>query len=493
MDVSAIDKKTLEEKLGVKIPLEPWSHQKEGLLRAHNEPNFAFFFDVGVGKTFTSITSSRAKMARQGRAMKVLVITPLLTLRNWMMEWRKYSNIDHAKIIPLTGTGAKRAKTVKDNPKAQVFIASYETTLMADVVRSLLEWGPEILIVDESQKVKSHTAKRSKAVRMISGYVRYRYLLSGTPILKDPMDLFSQFLILDQGLTFGTNFFEFQRKYFYDKNERMPSLKHFPKWVLKKNAEDAIKERISRISMSAKKSEVLDLPPYLVKSIPLAMTGEQEKAYKEMAKDLVTYLDGKSCTAPMALTKSLRLMQIVSGFISLEDIDGTKSERRFEKHTKKLALYELLEDLAPNHKVLVWAVWKQNYIDIRQVFAALGLKHVELTGETNAAEKFRGMDQFNNDPDIRVALCHPGAGGVGVNLVAASYNVYYSRTFSLEEYLQSQARCYRGGSEIHESVTEINLTIENSIDEIVMDALTNKSDMSNRIIGELSAKLRSQL
>lgn len=484
MDVSADLKKTLEEKTGLKLNFTPWAHQVEGVLRSLDKDHFGFFFQIGTGKSATTITAIRAKMAKDKKLYRVLVVTPLITLKNWMREWRNFSEIDHSKIIPLTGTGKKRAELVRKG--ATVFIASYESLLQKDVFNALVDWGPEILVVDELQRCKNHKAQRSKKVRELSDMTTYRFGLTGTPILQSPMDLFSEMLVIDQGETFGKSCFAFKSQYFFDKNAGMPASKYFPDWKLRKGAEEEIKKKLSACTMQALKSEVLDLPPYVVKTVPLEMDGEQSRMYQEMEKDFISYCADKACVATMALTKGLRLLQIASGFCALEDIHGNKHEVRFADHTKRKALRELLEDIAPFHKVIVWAVFKQNYADIREVCQSLGFKHVELTGEISTEEKFKNMDAFNNDPSVRVCVGHPQSGGVGVNLVAASVNIYYSRSFSLEDYLQSQGRAYRGGSEIHESITEINLVVEKTIEETVVNSLIGKINISDRILRDIA-------
>ena len=114
------------------------------------------------------------------------------------------------------------------------------------------------------------------------------------------------------------------------------------------------------------------------------------------------------------------------------------------------ALRDLLEDLTPEHKVIVWAVFKQNYRDIAKVCADLKIEYVTLSGEQSTKEKNDAVEKFKTNPDTKVIIANPQAGGVGVNLQEASYSIFYSRNFSLENDLQAEARNYRGGSEIHE-------------------------------------------
>lgn len=479
------------QEIGIDPLIEPWDHQVRGLKQAMPLDGFGFFFEVGTGKSLTSILAARAKMARDKTPYRVLVITPLITLTNWQNEWRKFSRIDHSKIIMLKGTGKQRVEMVKKHfNSAQVFIASYETVTMVPVMNELLRWAPGITIVDEVHRCKNHKANRSIATAVISKRSKYRFVLTGTPILKNPMDLFGIFLIMDGGETFGKNFYQFRGQYFYDKNVNMPSLKKFPDWRITDAKSDEIKQKIRRSTATAVKSECLDLPPYVVKDIVFELEGDQLKVYRELEKDFIAYIEDKACVATMALTKAIRLQQISSGYISLEDLEGNKHVRKFEHNPRKKILAELLGDIAPHHKVIVWAVFKENYSDIEEVCRELGLGWVGIHGEIPAAEKFRNVDKFNTDPDCRVLYGHPGSGGVGINLVVANHSIFYSRSFSLENDLQAEARNYRGGSEVHSSITRINLVAEKTIDELVAKRLAAKQSMSDKIIFDIAKELK---
>lgn len=466
----------------------PWAHQIEGVIRSLPYEGFCFFFETGTGKTYTAILTARVKMALDKKQYRVLVVTPLITQKNWMYEWRKFSPIDHAKIIPLLGSGKKRVEQVDDN--AQVIIASYESMTMNPVFDRIMAWGPDILIVDELHKCKSHTSRRSKAVHKMATLAKYRIGLTGTPMLKDPMDLFSQLKAIDLGGTFGHNFHQFKNTYFFDANAGRATLKNFPLWVVRKGAADAIAKKLQPITMTAKKSLCLDLPPYIVKNVEVPISGEQLRFYNDLKKDFIAYIDGKQCVTTMAMTKAMRMLQVIAGFCMLEDMEGNKYERAFDENPRKGALKEVVESLPPDAKYLIWTVHRRTYQDIRETLDGIGHRFVELHGEVSPKDKFKAVDDFTNDPSIRAVIGHPLSGGVGVNLIAASYNIYYTRDWSLEAYLQSQARCYRGGSERHTSITEINLVTPDSIDETVMKRLASKQEASDRMIYDIAKELK---
>ena len=304
---------------------ELWEHQKEALRRANllpridpQEAGFGLFFEPGTGKTATAIHWLRGLMNGHKRFLRTLVFCPPIVVPNWKEEFALNSAIDPGRIALLTGSGEKRLKTFEQS-HAGVFVTNYEALLMKPLYAAMKAWQPEAIIFDESHYLKTHNAKRSKlAERLANGgpTIPYKQILSGTPVLKDAMDLFFQFLILDGGLTLGGNYYVFRALYFSDRNAGMPRDRYFPKWELKTLQKDgfdaakALSERIATRSMAVKKLDCLDLPPLVRKVIRVPLSGEQKRLYNEMKKDFLTYYRDKACVATLAITKALRLQQI---------------------------------------------------------------------------------------------------------------------------------------------------------------------------------------
>ncbi len=467
--------------------IQPWKHQLEAIEKAKDLPCFALFFEMGAGKTSTTINILRYKFNAERKFMRTLVIAPIITLENWRSEFKKYSKIDPKKVLVLQGSQIQRCKQLSkaiDTDPERIVVTNYESLLMKDLFEALQYWHPEALVLDESHKCKDPKSKRTKAATILSDQIRYKYILSGTPILNTPMDIFSQFRIMDGGASFGKNFFGFRAEYFYDKNAGMPRDKYFPDWRIRPGSLERINAKIFEKGMRVTKEECMDLPPLVRQEISVEMVSEQARIYREMKKDLVTYLGDKACVATLALTKALRLMQIASGFVKLED----GSVVRIKDNPKKAALKELLEELTPHHKVIVWAVFKENYEQIREVCGELGIQYVEVHGDIPTQEKFKNVDRFNADPECRVFLGHPGSGGIGINLVVASYSIFYSRSFSLEHDLQAESRNHRGGSKEagHSKITRIDLLASNTIEGEVVKKLANKEEISESLLRSIS-------
>ena len=483
-----------------------WKHQIEAFERGKNLDGFGLFFEMGAGKTKTAIEFWRHKCNTHKRFLKTLVLCPPIVIRNWKDEFLKNSKVTPDQVVLLTGPGAKRLKDFKAIEGAKIVVTNYESLLMEDLFEAFQDWGIEVIILDESHKCKEPKTERTKrAVRLANGKrtktgewvhypIRYRYILSGSPILNSPLDLFSQYLILDGGETFGQNQYVFRAEYFYDKNAGMPKHKYFPDWRIREGALERINAKIQATSMRVEKKDCMDLPDLVRQTVKVDMTPDQAKAYKAMKQDFLAFVkDPKggdhTAVAKLALEKALRLQQIASGFVKA--VDGKNVS--FEKTPKIDALKELLTELTPHSKVIVWAVWKENYEQIRNLCDDLKIRYVEVHGETPANQRFENVDVFNHDSECRVFLGHPGSGGIGINLVVAPYSVFFSRTFSLEHSLQAEARNHRGGSEIHDKITRIDLVAADTIDELVQKALANKLEISDKVLrAEIALELKKQ-
>lgn len=459
-----------------------WKHQEEAV----TQPEIiGLLWDPGTGKTLTQITKLRRLYNEEKKILPTLILAPVIVLNNWKDEWLKFSKMPEERIIILSGPTKKRIKMVEAAKEKFggnfIAITNYEAlTTRGGFFECLQDWGPVCIVADESHRIKNHTSKRSKQTIKLGDKASHKFILTGTPILNSPMDIFAQFRFLDGGRTFGRNFYTFRNIYFYDKNASMPKDRYFPNWVVREDTYEEMNKKIYEKCSRAVKSQCLDLPPLVTKTINVPMSPEQSKLYAAMERDFIAFLDESDATivAQLAITKTLRMRQILSGFVKTDEekIVYLKESPRIK------ALEELLEMIATNHKVLVWSVFVPEYELIRRVCEKLKLTYVEAHGGISNKAKYEAVDKFNNDPDVRVFIGHPGSLGIGINLVASSYSIYLSRSYSLEERDQSQARNYRGGSEQHESITHIDIVAPETIDEVILQAIENKTNVAEAIL-----------
>jgi len=485
-----------------------WQHQIEAVKRARSLPYYALHFEAGTGKTLTAIQIMRERFNTKRRILRTLIFCPPIVIGNWREEWFKFTKIDRKDVIALTGTGAQRLKVFQQNAfneekqrKGKVFITNYESLLMAPLYKSFIEWAPEQFVHDESHRTKSHSGKMAQALDLLTNkYSKpsLRLNLTGTAILNNPMDLFMQFKILMGGfptlesLVTGkhiTNFFQFRMTYFEDKNAKWRGQEnYFPDWKPKPSTTELFGRLLASVSMSVDKADCLDLPGEIDVTIPVPLTKEQRADYHKFEQDMVIQKEGYNYTADIAMVKALRLMQIASGFISgmtaPDESEMQPIKYEYKDTEREKALKELLEQLCveKGKKCLVWAVWKQNYETIKKVCDELKIRYVECHGLVSARGKEEARRSFIQDGEIKVWIGHPYSGGIGVNLIVAPYTIWYSRSFSLEQYEQAKARNYRGGQT--EKVTHYHLVAQDTIEPEIVDSLRNKKSIADLIMSK---------
>jgi SNF2 family DNA or RNA helicase len=480
----------------LKFKIPPWEHQHKAIAAATGrQDGYAFFMEMGTGKTCSAINTLRWKCYQAKTLLRTLVFCPPVVRVNWRREFEAHSTIHPGKVHVLEKSQPKRLEVFSQKafedcfgptsiPKPGVFITNYESLQMKMLFELFKTWRPQVVIFDEAHKIKNPKAKRTKLALELADLADYKLLLTGTPILNSPMDVWALFRALDGGETFERNFFAFRAKYFMDRNAGMPKQKYFPNWQPIPGVEKTFHEKIYRKAIRVMKKDCLDLPPLVKKRIHVEMSPEQAKAYREMEANFIAYLEDKACVASLAITKALRLQQMVSGFIV--DDEGETSE--FKKQPRLEALKDILGELVGQHKVIVWSHFRPSYAPIARVCDALGVRHVTLYGGMTDRQRQAAIDDFQTKKEVRVIIANQAAGGTGVNLTAASYAVYFSRGFKLEDDLQSEARAHRGGSEVHEKITRIDLVTPETIDEVILDALAQKENMAESIL-----KLRDHL
>lgn len=466
--------------------IQPWKHQLDAIERFKHEVCGALFLDMGCGKSATFVNILRHKYEAQGFVVPTLVLCPAIVVENWRREWLMHSDLKDYQVVTLTGSGAERLeqfRLVAVDPH-KVVITNYEALLMKGMHEVLKKWA-KALILDESHKCKDITAKRTKLVYDISKTCSYRFIGSGTPVVNSLFDIYSQFLIMDGGVTFGDKFHVFKNRYFDDVNCHKPRHCYFPDWRPKPGAVREINADIFKSAIRVKKSECLDLPPLIRQVVDFELDDEQAHFYRSMEKDSIAFINQgahnrpATVTADLAIKKALRLQQVTSGFVT----DDAGFTRVFDKHPRIKVLREVIESIPPTAKIIIWAVFKQNYHDVRMLLEAMNIEYVELHGEVDAADRQNNVDNFNHaGGSVRVLLGHPGSGGIGVNLTSASYCIFYTRGFSLENDLQAEARNHRGGSEIHPTITRIDIVARGTIDEVVLCALRDKNDVQEAVL-----------
>jgi SNF2 family DNA or RNA helicase len=469
-----------DKEITMKFFVPPMSHQLEAMKKSLTQKNMFLQWEMGTGKTATAV--NMARLQYDGRVKKTLIVAPKAVLPNWKKEYLLHSELRPQDISVLNQqsnhTKHKKIQNQIAKEPNHVFVINHAGIINKDILQTLLKWGPEIVVFDESHRLKSHTTKQSKNSYQLAKCANHIYLLTGSPIINSIEDIWMQFKIFEANYmekTFGHKIGDFRAHFMTP-----VKFEHFVKWVPRnKKKIKEVGEFMDPWVSKVKKEECLDLPPLTKQIRYCELKGDQKKAYKEMRDEFISYVkhpgeEDKAIVATLALTKALRLQQIISGHATTDNGEI----HTFEDNSRLKVLEETLEEiLAQGSKAVVWAHFKHDQNSIIQMLEANGIEHLVYTGE-------RKDDLTAFQQNLKnVIVGSQKSLGTGVDgLQVAPYSIYYSRSYSLEDDLQSEARTYRKGSEVHDKVTRIDIVAKDTIDEKILEALKNKQNIADLIL-----------
>jgi SNF2 family DNA or RNA helicase len=456
------------------LPL--WAHQREALKIAGNK--FALFFDPGCGKSRTAIELyKKAVREYNGNALKTIIFAPLNVCRNWQNEIRQYLGDKYEIFLVAGQTKNKKIETLEKFIGAhqghRFLICNIEALRGTEYVARLKCCGAPFVIVDESHLVKSPTSLQTLGLFSVLSAldVKYLYLLTGTPAPQGEIDLWTTLRLM--GKTRDA-FFVWRKKNFMDLNAgRKGRAGYFPLYKISNSKREEVRDVLKSCSITANKNECLDLPELIRTNLYAELSPEQRKHYLEMKAQLFTKDDdGNELTAQNVLGRTLRLQQIIAGFLG-------------EYPIAKNPRLEVLKDaIAQTNgaQFLIWTIFRSTYGQISDLLESLKISFGRLTGDESAEERFDSMEAFQSGK-LRALIAHPKAGGVGVNLTKASFSIHYTRSFSLTDDLQAEARNYRGGSEMHNRITRFDIIAPDTIDEDIAESLRLKKTIQDFLLG----------
>lgn len=437
---------------------------------------FGFLFEMGTGKTLTSIATMGAAY-QMGAIESVLVVAPTSVCPVWPKDLAEYANFRY-RVGVLLGDKDKRLReleAVRSYPLKGLKIAviNYESTWREGIFDALMDWKPDMIIADESQRIKTHNAQQSKAMHQLGDIAKYKLILSGTPVQNNAIDIYSQYRFLDPTV-FGTNYFAFRGRYAIMGGFNQRQIIGY------RDLDTLIKKEFS-IAYRVTKEEALDLPEqtFITRNIPLQ--GKAKKLYDTIKRDSFAELEcGGKITAPTVLTKLLRLQQFTGGFIQPDE--GVKPEWVFDG--KLLALEDILDDycLGEGKKLVVFCRFRPEIDVIQALFEKKKIRYASIYGDIKIEDRGPIVQEFQTKPEIKVFLAQIDTAGLGITLTAADTCVYYSKNFNYAAYSQSLARIHRIGQK--NTCTYIDLTVEGTIDELINKALSRKEDLAKTIVDD---------
>lgn len=428
-------------------------------------PISAILLDMGLGKSVITLTAVFDLTLDSFQIRKVLVIAPLRVARyTWPAEIEKWDHLHGLKYSVAIGNERERKAALLQ--KAQVYLINRENVEWL-VQKSGLPFDYDMVVVDELSSFKSHQSKRFKSLMKVRPSVKRIIGLTGTPSTNGLMDLWAEYRLLDMGQRLGRFIGQYRSAFFVpDKRNGQVVFSYKPK----PGADEAIYRLISDITISMKNTDYLKLPELVMNEVRVKMSPIEEKHYRTMKDEMVLSLKGKEIDAANAAALSGKLLQMANGAV----YDG--SLRVAHLHDRKLdALEDLVE--AANGKPVLIAYWFKH--DLERILERFPAQRLD------SAHSIKRW----NDGEIPVAVIHPASAGHGLNLQAGgSALVWFSLTWSLELYQQTNARLWRQGQK--NTVVIHHIIAEGTIDEQVMKALRQKDKTQTALIDAVKAALK---
>lgn len=443
---------------------KPHSYQEYAIRYIETHPISALLIDMGLGKTSITLTAIHNLLFDSFEVCKVLVIAPLRVAKNtWTDEIKKWEHLSTLTYSLIVGNENERLSAL--NEKADIYIINRENVDWL-VNKSGYKFDFDMVVIDELSSFKNHQSKRFKSLMKVRPLVKRIVGLTGTPSSNGLMDLFAEFKILDMGKRLGYFIGQYRNTYFKPDKMNGPivySYKPLP------NAENAIYEKISDITVSMKANEYLKMPELLTSNYVIELTNSEKNQYDEMKKSLVLEITDGEITASNAASLSNKLCQLSNGAIYDDE------QNIVEIHDRKLeALEDIIESM--NGKPLLIAYWYRH--DLERIKSRFSVREIKTSEDISDW----------NDGKIPVALIHPASAGHGLNLQnGGSTLVWFGLTWSLELYQQANARLYRQGQK--NTVVIQHIITKGTIDEQILKALQKKNKTQADLIDAVRANL----
>lgn len=438
---------------------------------------FGLLFEMGCGKTLTAIAIAGAGY-QMGKVERLLIVAPTSVVAVWPKELQEYAKFKYT-CKTLLGEKKQRIKQIDDLLKfpfkaLKVAVINYESTWRPEILEKLKEFDADMVIADESQRIKTYDTAQSKAMHELGDQARYKLILSGTPVQTAAIDIWSQYRFLDKTV-FGDNFFKFRGRY------AIMGGYGNKKIVGYKDLEGLIKKEHS-IAFRVTKDEALDLPEQTFETRKIQFNQKEKNLYERIKKDSYAELDGGGhITATTVLTRLLRLQQLAGGFLVQDDAQKPQLVSR----AKLDALGDIIEDyvIGSGKKLVIFARFiaeVKAIMELADKVLPKELKQVAIYGDIKKEDRGDIVKQFQEDPKTVLFIGQIDTAGTGITLTAADTCVYYSKNFNYATYSQSLSRIHRIGQ--RNCCTYIDLEIEGTIDELISKALSRKEDMAKTVV-----------
>ena len=471
--------------MNYKFKTKPYAHQLDALETSWDKENFAYFMEMGTGKSKVLLDNA-AVLYDKGLINGLLLIAPKGVYKNWYDSEIPTHLPDHIQkkiVLWKTSDKSKKQQTIlnslfKTETDLHILIMNVEAFSSGngtEFAQKFLSCHRSMIAIDESTTIKTPTSNRTKNILSLRPNSKYRRILTGSPVTKSPLDLFSQCLFLDPWLLDHQSYYTFRARYSICKkiqvNGRQVEI------VVGYRNLGELSEKIKPFSKRILKEDCLDLPSKSYVKHYVELTKEQKKVYEQMKKEAIAFLDGKMQSSATVMTQLMRLHQITCGHFTADD--GTIKDIPCSRLTELMNILENVEG-----KSIIWSHYTH---DVRRIISEIKKVYgdeavVDYYGATDTDARSKNIKRFQTDPKCRFFVGTTHTGGYGITLTAGSNMIYFSNGYDLEKRQQSEARIDRIGQT--QKMTYIDIMSQDTIDERIVKALRSKVNIANKIMDE---------
>jgi SNF2 family DNA or RNA helicase len=468
-----------------KFKTKPFAHQLKALEMSWDKKVFAYFMEMGTGKSKVLI-DNMSMLYDKGLINGALIIAPKGVYKNWFdseIPTHMANHIEKTMVLWESSAGKSKEKELDT-----LFKSSYDLHILIMNVEALstkkgkqfaekfLSCHKTLMAIDESTTIKNPGAIRTKTIIDLGRNTKYKRILTGSPVTKSPLDLFTQCYFLDPWLLDHQSYYSFKTRYAVTKQINVSG--RIVQIVVGYRNLGELSDKLKPFSHRVLKDDCLDLPPKTYMKRTIQLSEEQSKVYKQMKEIALATLNGKMTTTHNVITQLMRLHQITCGHFKSDD--GTTQTLKSNR------LDELMDVLSEMEgKAVIWAHYRY---DIEVIVEAIKKEYgdksiVTYYGDTSTDDRQKAI-KLIQDPEslVRFIVGTPQTGGYGITLTGASTMIYYSNGYDLEKRQQSEARIDRIGQT--KNMTYIDIIAEGTVDEKIVKALRTKVNIATEVMGE---------
>jgi SNF2 family DNA or RNA helicase len=470
--------------MNYKFKTKPYDHQMTALEKSWNKESYAYFLEMGTGKTKVLI-DNLAMLYDKGKVNGALIVAPKGVVGTWYsneLPTHLPDHIENVTVLWQANITKKQQESLdtlfSGGESLHILIMNVEalsTEKGVNFAKKFLSCHETMMAIDESTTIKNPQASRTKNILSLGRETKYRRIMTGSPVTKNPLDLFSQCYFLDPFHLDHDSYYSFRMRYAIMKTANIAGRQIQLVNGFKNLGE--LSDKLKPFSYRVLKEDCLDLPDKIFIKRQITLTKQQRKLYDQMKQEALAILNGKQSTTVNTLTQLMRLHQITCGHFT----DDNGSTQPIENNRIK-ELLSVLEDI--EGKAIIWAHYQYDIKNIiKEIEAVYGPGSVvDYYGLTPKDERQPNITKFQEDPKCRFFVGTPATGGYGITLTAANTVIYYSNGYDLEKRLQSEDRAHRIGQK--KPVTYVDINAEDTVDEKIVKALRKKIDIASEVLGE---------